>query len=105
MKTDIQIAQEAKMLPITQIAKNLGIEDDELAAPVAETAQGLDLVGARRLEADEEGDFLLRELRAHVCGLHDFGGDVLILEPAADVVGERGVVSRLMRDYRDGEEE
>ena len=30
MKTDIQIAQEAKMLPIAQIAKNLGIEDDEL---------------------------------------------------------------------------
>ena len=30
MKTDIQIAQEAKMLPITDIAKKLGIEDDEL---------------------------------------------------------------------------
>ncbi len=30
MKTDIQIAQEAEMLPIAQIAKNLGIEDDEL---------------------------------------------------------------------------
>ena len=30
MKTDIEIAKEAKMLPITEIAKNLGIEDDEL---------------------------------------------------------------------------
>ena len=30
MKTDIQIAKEAKMLPITEIAKDLGIEDDEL---------------------------------------------------------------------------
>ena len=30
MKTDIQIAQEAKMLPITDIATKLGIEDDEL---------------------------------------------------------------------------
>ncbi|MBQ8331243.1 MAG: formate--tetrahydrofolate ligase [Clostridia bacterium] len=30
MKTDIEIAREAKMLPITEIAKNLGIEDDEL---------------------------------------------------------------------------
>ena len=30
MKTDIQIAKEARMLPITDIAKNLGIEDDEL---------------------------------------------------------------------------
>ena len=30
MKTDIQIAQEAVMLPITQIAERLGITDDEL---------------------------------------------------------------------------
>ena len=30
MKTDIEIAKEAKMLPITEIAKALGIEDDEL---------------------------------------------------------------------------
>lgn len=30
MKTDIQIANEAQMLPITEIAQELGIEDDEL---------------------------------------------------------------------------
>ncbi len=30
MKTDVQIAQEAKMLPITEVAKNLGIQEDEL---------------------------------------------------------------------------
>ncbi len=30
MKTDIQIAQEAKMLPITEIAKDLDVKDDEL---------------------------------------------------------------------------
>ena len=30
MKTDIQIAHEAKMLPITDIAHKLGVEDDEL---------------------------------------------------------------------------
>ena len=30
MKTDIEIAQEAKMLPITEIASKLGIEDNEL---------------------------------------------------------------------------
>ena len=30
MKTDIQIAQEATMLPITEIAKELGIKDEEL---------------------------------------------------------------------------
>lgn len=30
MKTDVQIAQEAKMLPITTVANYLGIKDDEL---------------------------------------------------------------------------
>ena len=30
MKTDVQIAQEAEMLPISQIADSVGIEDDEL---------------------------------------------------------------------------
>lgn len=30
MKTDVQIAQEANMLPITEVAKNLGILEDEL---------------------------------------------------------------------------
>lgn len=30
MKTDVQIAQEAKMLPIKDIAKNLGISEDEI---------------------------------------------------------------------------
>lgn len=30
MKTDVQIAQEAKMLPITEIGKTLGIEEDDL---------------------------------------------------------------------------
>lgn len=30
MKTDIEIAQEAKMLPIAQVAAKLGVEDDEI---------------------------------------------------------------------------
>lgn len=30
MKTDVQIAQEANMLPITEIAESLGIQEDEL---------------------------------------------------------------------------
>ena len=30
MKTDIQIAQEAKMLPIAKIAQELGVGDEEL---------------------------------------------------------------------------
>ena len=29
MKTDIEIAHEAKMLPINEIASKLGIEDEE----------------------------------------------------------------------------
>ncbi len=30
MKTDVQIAQEARMLPILEVAENLGIQEDEL---------------------------------------------------------------------------
>lgn len=30
MKTDVQIAQEAQMIPITEVAQNLGIEENEL---------------------------------------------------------------------------
>lgn len=30
MKTDVQIAQEAKMIPITEVAGKLGIKEDEL---------------------------------------------------------------------------
>ena len=30
MKTDIEIAQEAKLIPVTEVAKQLGIEEDEL---------------------------------------------------------------------------
>ena len=30
MKSDIEIAQEAKMLPIKEVAKSLGIEEDDL---------------------------------------------------------------------------
>lgn len=30
MKTDVQIAQEAKMLPITEVAESLGIQEEEL---------------------------------------------------------------------------
>ena len=30
MKTDVQIAQEAKLLPIIEVAKKLGIGEDKL---------------------------------------------------------------------------
>ena len=30
MKTDIQIAQEAKMIPIKEVAQSLGIQEDDL---------------------------------------------------------------------------
>lgn len=32
MKTDVQIAQEAKMLPIIEIANKLGIKEEEITA-------------------------------------------------------------------------
>ena len=37
MKTDIEIAKEAKMLPITEIAKNLGIEPDRVSVKFTTT--------------------------------------------------------------------
>lgn len=30
MKTDIQIAQEAELLPIKEVAANIGIKEDDL---------------------------------------------------------------------------
>ena len=98
------VARRADAQQLAEL-RRCGIEDDELAAPVAETAERLDLVGGRRLEADKKGDFLIRELSAHLGGSHDFGGDILVLEPPANMVGERGIVARFVRDYRDGEEE
>ena len=35
MKTDVQIAQEAKMLPITEVASKLGISEDKLIHTVS----------------------------------------------------------------------
>lgn len=58
MKTDVQIAQEAKMLPIAEIAKNLGIEDDELELYGKYKAKvSLDVF--KRLEDKPDGKLIL----------------------------------------------
>ena len=54
MKTDIQIANEAKMLPIAEIAKELDVKDD-----VKEVAQGYECgVGLERFNDIKIGDVL-----------------------------------------------
>jgi formate--tetrahydrofolate ligase len=58
MKTDVQIAQEAKMLPITEVAKNLGIQEDELELYGKYKAKvSLDVL--KRLENKPDGKLIL----------------------------------------------
>lgn len=58
MKTDVQIAQEAKMIPITEIAENLGIQDDELELYGKYKAKvSLDVF--KRLENKKDGKLIL----------------------------------------------
>lgn len=58
MKTDVQIAQEAKMEPIVEIAKNIGIEEDELELYGKYKAKvSLDLFD--RLKDKEDGKLIL----------------------------------------------
>lgn len=58
MKTDVQIAQEAKMKPIVEIAKNIGIEEDELELYGKYKAKvSLDLFD--RLKDKEDGKLIL----------------------------------------------
>jgi len=58
MKTDVQIAQEAKMLHIGEIAKNIGIEDDELELYGKHKAKvSLDIFD--RLKDKEDGKLIL----------------------------------------------
>ncbi len=58
MKTDIQIAQEAKMLPITDIADKLGIEDDELELYGKYKAKINDAF-LKRMESRKDGKLIL----------------------------------------------
>jgi formate--tetrahydrofolate ligase len=58
VKTDVQIAQEAKMKPIVEIAKNIGIEEDELELYGKYKAKvSLDLFD--RLKDKEDGKLIL----------------------------------------------
>lgn len=58
MKTDVQIAQEAKMLPIVEIAKNLNIDEDELELYGKYKAK-ISLDVYKRLEDKEDGKLIL----------------------------------------------
>ena len=58
MKTDVQIAQESKMLPIAEVAKNLGIEAEELVLYGNHKAKvSLDVFD--RLKDKEDGKLIL----------------------------------------------
>ena len=58
MKTDIQIAQEANMKPIIDIAKEIGIEEDEVELYGRYKAK-VDLSIWDRLKEKEEGKLIL----------------------------------------------
>uniref|UniRef100_UPI00192CCE8F formate--tetrahydrofolate ligase n=1 Tax=Sporosalibacterium faouarense TaxID=516123 RepID=UPI00192CCE8F len=58
MKTDVQIAQEAKMLPIVEVAKGLGIEENEVELYGNYKAK-ISLDVFKRLKAKEDGKLIL----------------------------------------------
>ena len=58
IKADIEIAKEAKMLPIIEIAKNLGIEDDELE-PYGKYKAKITDSFTKRLENKKDGKLIL----------------------------------------------
>jgi len=58
VKTDVQIAQEAKMLPIVEIAKKLGLEEDDIIQYGKYKAK-IDLKVLERLKDKEDGKLIL----------------------------------------------
>ena len=58
MKTDIQIAQEAVMQPITKVAEKLGIREDELELYGKYKAKFSDEL-LKRIEGNPEGKLVL----------------------------------------------
>ncbi|NLX61538.1 MAG: formate--tetrahydrofolate ligase [Tissierellia bacterium] len=58
MKTDVQIAQEAKMLPITEVAKKIGLEEDDLILYGKYKAK-VNLDVYERLKDKEDGKLIL----------------------------------------------
>ena len=58
MKTDVQIAQEAKMLPITEVAEKIGLKEDDLVHYGKYKAKvNLDVL--ERLKDKEDGKLVL----------------------------------------------
>ncbi|CAH2213027.1 formate--tetrahydrofolate ligase [Tepidibacter aestuarii] len=58
MKTDVQIAQEAKMLPILEVAKTLGITEDDIEL-YGKYKGKLSLDICKKLEEKEDGKLIL----------------------------------------------
>lgn len=58
MKSDIQIAQEAVILPISEIAKSLNIDENDLI-PYGKTKAKVDLNLIKRLEQKQNGKLIL----------------------------------------------
>ncbi|MFS8540814.1 MAG: formate--tetrahydrofolate ligase, partial [Tissierellales bacterium] len=58
MKTDVQIAQEAKLLPIVEIAKKLGLEEDDIIQYGKYKAK-INLKVLERLKDKEDGKLIL----------------------------------------------
>ena len=58
MLTDVQIAQEAKMLPIVDVAKNLGIDEDDFIQYGKYKAK-IDLNVLEKLKDKEDGKLIL----------------------------------------------
>ncbi len=58
MKTDVQIAQEAKMLPILEIAKTLGMNEDDIEL-YGKYKGKLSLETCKKLEEKEDGKLIL----------------------------------------------
>ena len=58
MKTDIEIAQEAVMLPIKEVAAKLGIEEDDLELYGKYKAK-ISLEAIKKLDQNEDGKLIL----------------------------------------------
>jgi len=58
VKTDIQIAQEAKMKPIRDIARDIGLQEDEIELYGQYKAK-ISLQAAKRLENNPDGKLVL----------------------------------------------
>ena len=58
MKTDVEIAQEATMLPIKEVASKIGLEEDDLELYGKYKAK-ISLETIKRLENEKDGKLIL----------------------------------------------